>query len=217
MRRIGGIGIVLLSAGACVMPALSEQQPAKAPAPQPSQQSAQQSSQQQAQAPSVAEAARRARAKKAAGKSGTVYTNDNLPKNGKISVVGQASAADSDDAAPAAGEAAGAAADAQAGAAPGQEDPKSEVAWRKKFADAREKVAAAEKEADVLQREFNLMQVQYGSDPNKVLREEYERKGINDTRKKIDDKKAEVARLKQAISDLEDQLRKAGLPAGWAR
>jgi len=40
---------------------------------------------------------------------------------------------------------------------------------------------------------------------------------LNDLNKKIDEKKQQIEQDKQAISDLEDQLRKDGLPAGWSR
>jgi len=94
---------------------------------------------------------------------------------------------------------------------------KDEAYWRKRFAEARKQLAAAEKEADILQRELNLQNQQYDSDPNRALQEQYSRKQINDLRQKIDEKKAEVARLKQGISDLEDELRAAGGEPGWAR
>ncbi|PYU12524.1 MAG: hypothetical protein DMG29_13980, partial [Acidobacteria bacterium] len=70
---------------------------------------------------------------------------------------------------------------------------------------------------DILQREFNLMQQQYYSDPNKALREQYDRSDLNNHLKAINDKKQEVARLKQALSDLEDELRRAGGDPGWGR
>ena len=169
-----------------------------------------------AQQQSVAEAARKAREKrKDAPKAAKVFTNDNIPKAGaEVSVVGSGAAPATEGAA-ARGEKTAAKTGAE-----GEEpvDPsKDEAGWRAKFADARGKVAQAEKELDILQRELNLMQQQYYSDPNKALREQYERKEINEHRKKIQDKQDELQRLRQQLTDLEDELRRAGGNAGWAR
>jgi chromosome segregation ATPase len=159
----------------------------------------------------LAEAARKARAKEAAeGKPKHVLTNDDLPNNG----------------APATPKAAAADAEANAnledaGAGQGQDkdsnDPKSEKYWRKQFADARAKLAKAEQELDVLQRELNKNQVQYYPDPQKALTQQYTREDINEGAAKINVKKAEVESLRQHISDLEDDLRKSGGDPGWAR
>jgi ABC-type Fe3+-citrate transport system substrate-binding protein len=73
-----------------------------------------------------------------------------------------------------------------------------------------------------MERELSLKRTQYYSDPNTAMREQYQYPGgrggeINDIVKKIDEKKQKIEQDKQAISDLEDQLRKEGLPSGWSR
>ncbi len=167
---------------------------------------------------SVAEAARKVREQKKQQpqKPVKVFTNDDLASlSAGISVVGkeaspgQAAATDTKGATPA--DKVIAAADK------GKDDVKGEAYWRKRFAEARDKVKNAAKELDILQREFNLMQQQYYSDPNKALREQYDRKGLNEQETKIDAKKQELAKLRQAVSDLEDDLRRAGGDPGWAR
>lgn len=155
--------------------------------------------------PNLAEAARKARdAKKTAPKAKMEFTNDNIP-----TTPGSTS------------DAPAASADASAKTAPGApaEEKKGldESAWRKRFVEARSKLATAEKELDILQRELNLNQQQYYSDPNKALREQYTRSDINKGRGNIDAKKQEVEQLRRAVSDLEDELRRAGGPASWAR
>lgn len=171
-----------------------------------------------AQEPSVAEAARKAREKKKdAPKATKVFTNDNIASSGgQVSVVGSGSTEAPKDAA--AGDKSGGK-KAEGGAAKdGEKDSaKEEAMWRKRFAEIRTKIAQAEKEIDILQRELNLKQQQYYSDPNKALREQYNRKDINDTRKKIDDKKVELQQLRQQLTDLEDELRRAGGPPAWSR
>lgn len=98
-----------------------------------------------------------------------------------------------------------------------ENDTKSEAYWRKRFEDQRDKISQAEKELDVMQRELNKDQVQYYSDPQKALTQQYDRSDINEKSAKIDAKKKEIADLKQQLSDMEDELRKAGGDPGWAR
>jgi hypothetical protein len=168
----------------------------------------QQDGQQQSGDP-VADAARRSREqKKAAPKPKRVYTDDDLKPAAPSSEAGAAPGAGGAQATP----------DKTPGtvtAGTGKDD--AETTWRKRFADQRAKIAAAEKELDILQREFEKAQVQYYDDPQKALREQNTRKEINDKNAKIEQKKQEIANLKQQISDLEDELRKSGGDAGWAR
>jgi hypothetical protein len=70
---------------------------------------------------------------------------------------------------------------------------------------------------DVLQRELDKNQVQYYNDPQKALMQEYNRSDIGEKTAKIDAKKKEIEALKQRLSDMEDDLRKAGGDPGWAR
>ena len=98
-----------------------------------------------------------------------------------------------------------------------KEDPNSERAWRKRFATQRRKITDAQQELDVLQREAEKADVQYYSDPQKALKEQYSREEINAKNDKIAAKKKELADLKQQLSDMEDELRRAGGDPGWAR
>jgi len=98
-----------------------------------------------------------------------------------------------------------------------KEDPNSEAHWRKRFADQRKKIAVAEEELNVLQREAEKADVQYYSDPQKALKEQYTRNEINDKNDKIAAKKKEIADLKQQLSDMEDEVRRTGGDPGWAR
>ena len=180
---------------------------------------------------SVADAARKAQAeKKPSAKPATVLTNDNLDTlKGTISVVGEAPAPPADQASADKGDkdktpAADAkgkapAKDDKTQAAPGDDKKsaeKGEDYWRKTFADARKKMADDAHELDVLQRDYNLKQQQYYSDPNTAMRQQFSRQDLTDTKTQIDDKTAAVAADKQALSDLEDQLRQAGGEPGWA-
>ena len=97
------------------------------------------------------------------------------------------------------------------------EDPNSEAAWRKRFAAQRRKIADAEEALSVLQREAEKADLQYYSDPQKAMQEQYTRADINEKNDKIAAKKKEIADLKQQLGDMEDQLRAAGGDPGWAR
>jgi hypothetical protein len=163
---------------------------------------------------SVADAARMAKAeKKTAPKPKMVIDNDNLDTlTGTVNVVGQEPAPPEDQAKkPAADE------KTPKAGAPGEKPPvKDEAYWRQKFADANKKLADDARELDILQREYNLKQEQFYTDPMASLKQDYSRQDLNDTRTKIDDKTAMVAQDKADIASLEDELRRAGGDPGWA-
>jgi len=159
-------------------------------------------------APSVADAARKARAqKKDSVKPAKVFTDDNLGEiKGQISVVGSQPAAQTDNAG-------GKKEDAKAENASGGKD---QTYWQGRFADARKVLADDTREVDILQREFNLKQQQFYTDPTAALKEQYSREDLDKTQSQIDAKKRDVEKDKQAISDLEDELRRSGGEPGWA-
>jgi chromosome segregation ATPase len=191
--------VFLAGLGLAGLPALAQQQ--------------QQDGQQQSGDP-VADAARRSREqKKAAPKPKKVYTDDDIKPAAPASEAGAASGAGGAQAAADNGQ--GAAANAEGAGGSGKDDP--ETAWRKRFAEQRNKIAAAEKELDILQRESEKAQVQYYNDPQKALMEQNTRKDINEKNAKIEQKKQDIANLKQQLLDMEDDLRKSGGDPGWAR
>jgi hypothetical protein len=177
----------------------SQQSAQQAPPAQPTQPAPQQS---------LGDAARKAREQqKSAPQASKSYTNDDLAKihTVGISTVGVAPAPPQPD--------------TDAGVATPPEKPdrkKMEEEWRKKFAEARQKLALAQKELDIMQRELSLLQTQYYPDPNKALQQQYNRSDINEKTQKIEAKKLEVAKLEQAIPDLQDELRHAGGDPSWA-
>ena len=153
---------------------------------------------------SVADAARKAQAqRKDAPKAKMTIDNDNLGTiTGVVSVVGETPATDQ----------AAKGADDKANSAPG----KGEAYWRARFGSANKKLNDDTHELDIMQREYNLKQEQFYTDPMASLKQEYSRSDLNDSKTKIDDMTATVAQDKANISDLEDQLRQAGGDPGWA-
>jgi hypothetical protein len=162
---------------------------------------------------SVADAARKAQeAKKTAPKAKMTIDNDNLGTlTGTVNVVGEQPAPSGDQANKAEGE------KTPNTAPPGEKTPvKNEAYWRDKFAAANKKLTDDQHELDILQREFNLKQDQFYTDPTAQLKQEYSRQDLNDTKAKIDAKAGMVDQDKMDISNLEDELRQAGGDPGWA-
>ena len=170
---------------------------------------------------SVAEAARKARQKKKPPeKPAKVYTDEDLsriPPSGapQVQVVGTAPAeesATSTEGKPKEGKQG-----QDATAEKPAEEQSGEKLWRRRFKELYEARTRAQRELDVLQREFDRGQVQYYSDPTKAMNEQLNRKELTDKQSKIAAKQKEIDNLNQRISDLEDELRKAGGDPGWAR
>jgi len=156
---------------------------------------------------SLAAVARRAREqKKDQPKSAKTFTNDNIPNQGGISVVGSSAAAS--------------AADNSAGTPATGSSPTSgtdEKNWRDKFAKLRHKLEQDQQELSVMERELGVLNVQYYNDPVKAMQQQLTRDDINKKTSDIEAKKQQIEADKQAISDAEDDLRKSGGDVGWSR
>ena len=180
------------------------QQQTQPPQSQPqSQQQAQPQTQSQPQKDSLAEAARKAREqRKSITKHAKVYDNDNIPQRpGAVSVIGEATTKKQ----------------AEAMTKEEKTEKQDEAYWRARFAKAHAKLKKDQDELAVLQRELGQLQVQYYPDPMKALEQQYTRSDINKQTAKIDAKQKEIQQDQQAISDLEDELRRSGGDPGWAR
>lgn len=172
-------------------------------APQAAQQSqpAQNQSQNQPQtkvhvltapANSVAQAARQARQNQKNGPAPVVFTNENMPRNSVISVVGTTGGAQT-----------GANAQAEAAA-----DAKSdERMWRQKFADARQKLRQDQQKLSMLKSDLNALgMVRYFNETDAVTKQQ----AVLDQEKQINEDQ-------KALDDLQDSLKKAGGDPAWAR
>ena len=176
---------------------------------------------------SVADLARQNRARKPP-QSGRVYTNDDVRTLPSSTPIASAPAAPSGpEAKKPEGQGQGAATPAAQGQQPGQAAAASqppakteaelEKEYREKFAKLREAQALEEKKLDIMQRELNLMQNQFYTNPQDTMTQELTRGNINQRMKDLETQKAAAEKAKQAVADLEEELRKKGLPAGWAR
>lgn len=207
MRKNHWMKVVLVAVGLCLCVFASYAQD--------------QSSSQQTGDP-VADAARKAREekqKKDAQKPKKVYTDDDIkPATPDKPEIQNASAAGASTGGTDAAAGGTQAADTKkSGDAPEKEDPNSEKAWRKRFSEQHRKIADAEKELDILQRELEKSSVQYYADPTKAMKEQNSRAEVNDKTAKIEAKKKALEQLRQQLDDMEADLRKAGGDPGWAR
>lgn len=164
---------------------------------------------------SLAAAARRAREQKAQAQAKTprVFTNDNIPTQGGVSTVGSEPGPASEPGAASPDGAANGSSKPVIGSLSGND----EKGWRDLFRNLHSKQEQDEAELAVDQRELGVADVQYYSDPVKGMQQGLTRSDINDKTAKIENLKKKIEDDKQAISDAEDQLRKAGGDVGWAR
>ena len=175
-------------------------------------------------AQSVAEAARETRKEKKA--HAKVVTNDTLPPQETISVVGpQVTAKDGED-----NDGDNKAKDPSAKADQGKDaksadkksdEDKSAAAqfqekmddWKKRIASQEDSVALLERELDVVQREYRLRAAAFYADAGNRLRSQGDwDKMDRDYKDKIDSKQKQLDDAKQKLSDLKDESRKSGMP-----
>ena len=155
-----------------------------------------------AEAQSLAEAARKNRMTKPATPASQVYTNDNLPTSGSLSITGPAPAEPPSPAAQARAEAA-AAKDVEAKAKEKEERDKLEKEWRERFKKQRDAVTLVEREDAALDREIKLRPQGVACATTNLCND----KAAKDQ---------QVQQEKQKLEDMKDELRKAGLPDSWA-
>ncbi len=142
-----------------------------------------------------------------------VFDNDNLPTEDKLSVVGAPVAAnagdsnststDSKDAAPAT--------KAEDDQSKKQAEWKS---WQDKLATQKSAIDLASRELDVLQKEYQLRAAAMYADIGNRLRNSSQwDKEDADFKQKIADKQKAVGDAKQKLDDMQEEARKAGVPA----
>jgi len=165
-----------------------------------------------AHAQSLGEQARELRAEKPATPQTKVYTNDNLPTTGAISVLGTS--------APAASSSSDSSAKATAAKAAPSDPAAKQKASEKIQADIdaqKGEISRLERELDISTREWKLRQAAYYADAGNQLRDPtawaaQERKYNDETAKK----KADLDAARQKLDDLQEQARKAGLTSSQA-
>ena len=165
-----------------------------------------------AQAQSLGDQARENRASKPEAPQSKVFTNDNLPTSGGITIVG---APDPPPAAAPKGKAAASSAPANPGGPPSAEDQaKAADKIKEDVQKQKDQIAQLEHELDIATREWKLRQAAYYADAGNQLRDP---KAWADAERHYNDetsqKQQAIADAKQKLDDLQEQARKSGLPS----
>ena len=152
-----------------------------------------------------------------------VFDNDNLPKEDKLSIVGEAapvtaadaSADSSLKAAPASSGKDGAAANPAASTNDEQSKKLAEwKTWQDKLTTQKNSIDLASRELDVLQKEYQLRAASMYADVGNRLRNSTQwDKEEAEFKQKIDDKQKAVGDAKQKLDDMQEEARRAGVPA----
>jgi hypothetical protein len=137
-----------------------------------------------------------------------VYTNDTLKPDPTPSV----------PATSATGTTPAATSPAPAAPAPSDDsaDKGDEKTWRKKIADARDALQRSQAFADALQSQLNGLTTDFVNRDDPAQRQLIANKR-DAALAELERVKKEVAAQNKAISDIQEQARRAGVPAGWVR
>jgi hypothetical protein len=174
--------------------------------------------------PSLATVAREeSERRKTSKEAKKVITAKDLPESAQRPAAPSPSPAASGGAAQATSDGAGAGAaasdhaggPAQKGDAPAADDAKGEAYWHTRMAGARENLRRTQIIYDALQARLGGLTADYNQsdlfERNKYL------DARQNTAEESDRIKREIDQLKKAISDTEEEARKAGVPPGWLR
>jgi len=95
-------------------------------------------------------------------------------------------------------------------------DKGDEKTWRKKIADARDAQQRSQTFADALQSQLNALTTDFVNRDDPAQRQQIANKRDN-VLAELERVKKEVAAQTKAISDIQEEARRAGVPVGWVR
>jgi membrane-associated HD superfamily phosphohydrolase len=95
-------------------------------------------------------------------------------------------------------------------------DKSDEKTWRKRITNARESLQRSQAFADALQSQLNALSTDFVNRDDPIQRQQIakQRDGVV---AELDRVKKEVAAQTKAISDIQEEARRANVPAGWVR
>ena len=166
-------------------------------------------------------AKREAERRKTVGTPGKVYTNDNLrtdapPTSAPATTPQGATPPAAPAQAPAAGGVQTPGSQPTGSAASSEPGPTAEDVWRKRITAARDALSRAQVFAEALQSRINALSTDFVNRDDPA-----QRNAIAGERQKalaeIDRVKQEIVDHQKAISAIQDEARRAGVPAGWVR
>jgi|HubBroStandDraft_4_1064222.scaffolds.fasta_scaffold147280_2 hypothetical protein len=147
------------------------------------------------------------------------WDNDNLPKDDKISVVGNGTTASADASAGAPlsmSPASGSPTDKSA-VQPGQSPEQRQVIydeWQQRISAQQSQVDLLQRELDVDQREYRLRAAAFYADAGDRLRNQAAwDKEDTDYKQKLAEKQKSLDEAKQKVTDLQEEARKSGVPS----
>ena len=157
--------------------------------------------------------------RKAVAAAGKVYTNESLrPEAPPAATSAAPQSATAATPAPASSAAATPAGQAAPAATPQAEEPApmTEDEWRKRMTGVRDALSRAQMFAEALQTRVNSLTTDFVNRDDPAQRD-----AIAGERQKalaeMDRVKREIADHQKAIADIQDEARRAGVPAGWVR
>jgi len=143
--------------------------------------------------------------------SGKVYTNDKLKPAPQPSAPPASSTGQPSTTSPSAGSTSPEPTPSDTASAKGDEST-----WRKRIADAREALQRSQTFADALQNQLNSLATDFVNRDDPVQRSaiavKRDRLAVE-----LERVKKEVAAQTKAISDIQEEARRAGVPVGWVR
>ena len=161
------------------------------------------------QAQTIADLARKERARRQAAPKAVVITNAGLKTGASAPKTEEKSAGETASPSPA--------------VVPAPEGPATETGpgghdekwWRGQFEKIRGEIQRLETQIPVLEFNFNTASREF-------LTRSYDpdgrgKRAIDESKAKMDQSRVEVAKARERLPQLEDELRRAGGPAGWAR
>jgi hypothetical protein len=95
-------------------------------------------------------------------------------------------------------------------------DKGDEKTWRKRITDARESLQRSQTFADALQTQLNALTTDFVNRDDPIQRQQIANKRDSVTAE-LERVKKEVTSSTKAISDIQEEARRAGVPAGWVR
>ena len=98
----------------------------------------------------------------------------------------------------------------------GSADKSDEKTWRKRITDARESLQRSQAFADALQSQLNALSTDFVNRDDPIQRQQIANKR-DGVLAELDRVKKEVASQTKAISDIQEEARRANVPAGWVR
>jgi hypothetical protein len=180
-----------------------------------------------AAAQSLGDVARQERAKRAkeTKKSAKVLTNDDFPAPPPAEEAKPAAPASESEAAPSesAEQPAETAAPAEeTPAAPQAEEPKPEDKqmtrqyWQDRFRAAKQRIAEAEESQRLSEDELSLLQIQQARELSPDAQSDLEAQ-VKARNAELETKRAQTARARKALEDLEKEFKESGAPAEWSK